>query len=136
MFTNPDTNKDNSSIKVRLDQLDFTLKTIFEDVESFMIGQGIGSFKLLYEGVDGRGYPHNIFLEIWFEMGLVGELLFLAFFFFLFYKKNKNDIVTIWTILFILLNMIKSNSIIDIRTYFAFFALFILDDNRIKKQNL
>lgn len=125
----------NSSIAIRIDQLHFSLKTIFKDAESFFIGQGFGSFKLLYEGIDGRAYPHNIFLEVWFELGFIGEFIFLSFFVILLFRKQRNFFISHWVLLFIILNMAKSNSLIDIRTYFAFFALFLLPQN-IEKQEI
>lgn len=128
-------NSVNGSVKVRVDQLNFTLNKIFENPESFFIGHGIGSFNLLYKGEDGRGYPHNIFLEVWFELGLIGELLFLSFFILILFRKPTNYYISIWLILYILLNMAKSNSLIDIRTYFAFFAMYLISTKNIKKYN-
>lgn len=131
-------NKDdsqNGSVSLRIDQFSYSINTIFGDFDSFFIGQGIGSFNLLYEGEDGRGYPHNIFLEVWFELGFIGEALFLAFFAFLFFRKRSNNLITHWIILFIILNMAKSNSLVDIRVYFAFFAIFLLPtDYKTKKE--
>ena len=42
-------------------------------------GFGIGSWPVLYDSMDLRSYPHNIFLEILVELGLVGVVLFSAF---------------------------------------------------------
>ena len=134
MVTNPKNNTENSSVKVRLDQINYSLEKIFESPESFIIGQGIGSFNLLYKGEDGRGYPHNIFLEVWFELGIIGELFFLTFFAVLLIRYPRNKIISHWLLLFIILNMQKSNSLIDIRTYFAFFAMFLISQQN-KKQN-
>ena len=41
-------------------------------------GHGIGSFPVLSSGTDIRGYPHNIFLEIFVEGGLIGTVVFLS----------------------------------------------------------
>lgn len=46
--------------------------------ESPIVGRGIGSWPVLTGRGDIRAYPHNIFLEIFFELGLVGLLLFVA----------------------------------------------------------
>ena len=32
-----------------------------------IFGNGIGSYGILSQGIDARKYPHNIFLESWFE---------------------------------------------------------------------
>lgn len=45
-----------------------------------LIGNGIGSFSMMFRGYEQAGtYPHNIFLEILAELGLVGFALFLVF---------------------------------------------------------
>ena len=128
MIFNENENNANRSVNIRIDQLKFSFNTIFANVENMLIGKGIGSFKLLYEGIDGRGYPHNIFVEIWFELGLVGLLIFLYFLFIVMVRKISNDYLNHYLMLYILLNMAKSNSIVDIRTYFLFFALFMLSE--------
>jgi O-antigen ligase len=40
------------------------------------LGQGIGSWPVVVGYGDVRAFPHNILLEIWFELGLPGLLLF------------------------------------------------------------
>lgn len=45
-----------------------------------IFGHGIGSFSLKFLGFEQAGaYPHNIFLEIFCELGIVGFVLFLYF---------------------------------------------------------
>lgn len=34
------------------------------------------SYEKLGSGLDGRGHPHNMYLQIWYELGLIGVLLF------------------------------------------------------------
>ncbi|MGH9686180.1 MAG: O-antigen ligase family protein [Candidatus Acidiferrales bacterium] len=46
-----------------------------------LLGGGIGSWSVFYYGTDERGYPHNLFLEVAFEEGLLG-LAALSFFLF------------------------------------------------------
>ena len=43
------------------------------------IGQGIGSFAVDFFNLDMRRYPHNYFLEVLYELGLFGLVLFLSF---------------------------------------------------------
>jgi O-antigen ligase len=43
-----------------------------------LLGTGIGSWSTFYFGNDQRNYPHNLFLEIAFEEGLVGLTAFLV----------------------------------------------------------
>jgi len=44
-------------------------------------GWGIGSFPLVNEGIDKSGYPHNIILEVFAELGIIGALIFIIFLF-------------------------------------------------------
>lgn len=44
-----------------------------------ILGSGTGGFSLFSYGLDGRIYPHNIFLEIGSELGMVGLALFILF---------------------------------------------------------
>jgi O-antigen ligase len=48
----------------------------FESIWTFMLGHGTGSFASLFHFGDFRWYPHNILMEIVFELGLLGLLLF------------------------------------------------------------
>jgi O-antigen ligase len=43
-----------------------------------LLGTGIGSWSTFYYGNDQRNYPHNLFLEIAFEEGLIGLAAFLT----------------------------------------------------------
>ncbi len=124
----------NVSVEVRIKQMNFALDKIFDNPEHMLFGYGIGSFNLLYSGKDGRGYPHNIFLETWFELGLVGLILFLLFLSNIFFRRNSNEFINHFVLIYIFLNMMKSNSLVDIRNYFVFFAIFLITEN-IKNEN-
>lgn len=91
------------------------------------LGYGIGSFGFEYTNIDDLDYPHNIFLEVWFELGIIPLILFLL----LFYLVYQNILFTksAWSLalyFYFLLNLLKSSSLIDIRIVTGFFALFIL----------
>lgn len=119
------------SVNVRLNQLDLSLALIFDNLYNFLFGYGIGSFGILEKGFDHRSYPHNILLEIWVETGFVGVIIFSIFILFILrYKINTNKkCINIIVIFYILLNSMKSSSIIDIRTYFMIFSLYLLKSN-------
>ncbi len=59
----------------RFSYFDFALEAW---LKAPLFGNGVGSFSILYRGAEIPGtYPHNIFLEILAEYGLVGLALFL-----------------------------------------------------------
>ena len=118
----------NYSVRERIEQYEFAIDNITHNFTVFMVGNGIGSFKLLYKGEDGRAYPHNILLEIWFELGIVGLSIFLLFLCSIFCRKRTNTFVNHYLLVYIFLNMLKSGSLVDIRNYFVFFAIFLLLD--------
>ena len=121
----------NVSVDTRMDQLKEAIFLIFDNIYSFFLGYGIGSYEYITKGVDARGYPHNVFVEVMIEMGFVGLLLLLILGTILILsKKGKVKFISIYVIIFIILNMMKSNSIIDIRIYFTIFALYILSNNK------
>jgi O-antigen ligase len=59
-------------------RVDFYRATLEALPNQPLMGTGIGSWSRFYFGNDQRNYPHNLFLEIAFEEGLVGLAAFLA----------------------------------------------------------
>ena len=115
--------------------------------ESFLnkpfIGIGLGSFGLYHYEKDVRDHPHNMFLEVLVEQGLIGLILMLFLFLPLLLRvlpkllKSKNHIYFICGALFICesINVIKSSSIVENRAYFAiigicFVAYFLINENK------
>jgi O-antigen ligase len=60
------------------ERLGFYRATIAAIPNQPLWGTGIGSWSTFYYGDDQRNYPHNLFLEIAFEEGLMGLAAFLA----------------------------------------------------------
>jgi len=50
----------------------------FTSVWNFIIGHGTGSFASLFPFEGIRWYPHNIFAEIFYELGIIGLMIFLV----------------------------------------------------------
>lgn len=121
------------SVSTRLSYIDFSFDKIFQDVGNFAFGCGIGSFGILYSGEDVRQYPHNILLEIWFELGVMGLFLFLLFMAF-YFKKVQINSPLLYPFIYIVLNSLKSSSFTDLRIMFGFFCVFLLYDALVKRE--
>ncbi len=104
----------------RLEEFSYVLDKVFTDPYRFTFGYGMGSFYFLKYGEDKRGYPHNVLLEIWFELGTIGLLLALGFMGYCVREGiRKRNYIFLFAILFFLMNTMKSYSIVDIRVMFA-----------------
>lgn len=84
----------------------FTIESIFINAEGYrvnryfrtwemikdniLIGNGFGSWPVLYSGIDKIDYPHNIILELWSETGIIGLGLFTSIIMYAI-KKIKNS---------------------------------------------
>lgn len=100
----------------RIEHYVYSWNMINKSWKTRLLGYGFGSYGIIKDGTDGRLYPHNIFLEIWFETGLLGLLPFLHFIIYgMFWTlKNNQQIVGI-AVLYLLANTFKSYSLIDHR---------------------
>lgn len=114
-----------AAVEERINLVNFSLKNILAGPADFVLGQGIGSFGILYDHIDKHNYPHNILLEILFETGIVGFVVFLAFFF-LYLKQIGWHLHFLTIFLYFLLNSLKSASLIDLRIMFGIFGVMLL----------
>jgi O-antigen ligase len=89
-------------------------------------GYGVGSYGYEISNIDHLDYPHNIFLEVWFELGYIPLLLFLFLFYQVYRQINAEHCPWCLALYFyFLLNVLKSSSLIDIRMMLGFYALFV-----------
>lgn len=123
-FLTGNTNEDMSSMD-RVYMWKFTIEKIFSKLSSVLFGYGIGSFGIMYKGIDGRAYPHNTFLESWFELGFFAMIFFVLFFAIPLIQKRKNPFIPDAVIYYLLLNIMKSYTFADMRQTYVFMALFI-----------
>ena len=129
-------NQENNSFNKRLEYLLFSKNKIFKNKSSLILGYGLGSFSNEYDQTDRRLYPHNIIVEIVFELGLIGLLLALAFLI-----SNSSSYKGFFTNLALLaaltlfINSMKSSSIVDLRLLFALLAISIFHFNKLTLQN-
>ena len=115
----------------RVNQMHFAIVEAFSSVTSFSFGHGIGSFGIEYLGVDGRAYPHNLFLEVLFELGFLGLALILVVFLLTFYCSLKVHKLFFALFIFCLLNAMKSFPLTDLWILFSVMGL-ILNQTSIK----
>jgi hypothetical protein len=89
-------------------------------------GYGVGSFGYEKSNIDQLDYPHNIFLEVWFELGYIPLLIFLFIFYQVYRHINPKECSWCLALYFyFLLNLLKSSSLIDIRMMLGFYAIFV-----------
>ena len=129
-------NQENSSFNKRIEYLLFSKTKIFENKSSLILGYGLGSFSNEYDQTDRRLYPHNIIVEIVFELGLIGLLLVLAFLIsnISSYKSFFANLALL-AALTLLINSMKSSSIVDLRLLFALLAISIFHFNKLTLLN-
>jgi O-antigen ligase len=117
-----------SSVLHRLEGIQFSIESIFSSWKNLFLGEGIGSFGPLFMQLDERQHPHNIFLELWFELGLIGFGIFLLAVFIPYLASKRNSLIKVVpsvALLFILLNYMKSSSYSETRMGLAFLGLYI-----------
>jgi len=127
--------QDNSS-SVRIDLIRDAVGGIFINLKAFFFGHGIGSFGIVTQELDVRMYPHNMILEIWFEMGMIGLGIFVSWIVYLLLKARQlpNKLISYWLLLYVFLNLMKSSSLIDIRVEFAILGLFLVQNFSFSKE--
>lgn len=123
--------QDASSLE-RVDRLNFAFYQPFENLLTLIFGNGIGSFGILFEKIDRKSYPHNILIECFFELGIIGLFLFLIIFIVTFRKISfKNDVFGLLFI-FIFLNTMKSYGITDLWILFSVMGFIVAKAGQIK----
>ncbi|MHC8514308.1 O-antigen ligase family protein [Sporosarcina sp. ITBMC105] len=115
-------------------------KTAFETWKDYpFLGNGIGSFGLIFYGFEFYDYPHNIILELMMEQGLVGIIVFLTLLFVVLVKsisltRSKDPIYYVWTLVFVyfLFNSFVSGDINSNRMLFAAMSFVLIAHNDYK----
>lgn len=123
------------SANTRVEHFENSYNLITESIGNFIFGTGIGSFSIETMGVDGRGYPHNIILEVWTELGIIGVILLISFFVSLFWRFSVERLyISGYVVLYFLLGYSKSSSLVDLRVGVTFCLLFICSVNMVYKK--
>jgi O-antigen ligase len=113
---------DDKSLAARYELFEFALYKPFDSIKTLFFGFGFGSFGIEFFKEDMRAYPHNILLEIFFELGLVGLCLFIVFLVLVFKVVMKSKNIFSFILLFSLLNAAKSYNLADAWVLFMFFG--------------
>ena len=97
-----------------------------------LFGHGIGGFGIARRGVDVRDYPHNLFFDLFYELGLVGVVVFTLFLMGIFkmcFKcfETKRERVTALVIgMLPLLELMKSSTYAEYRIFWVSMAIMII----------
>jgi hypothetical protein len=78
---------------------------VFESKIDPLWGFGLGNFGYVILNITERVYPHNIFLEIFFETGLITTVIFIVLLFKTFAQNSSNAIYYLFLISFINSNL-------------------------------
>ncbi|MFC7685323.1 O-antigen ligase family protein [Ureibacillus sp. GCM10028918] len=124
-------NDGGDSTEARMDRF-LTAFEIWRDYPIF--GGGIGSFGILYHGLEYSDYPHNIFLEFLSEQGLIGFMIICLLFLLvvyrglIVYRKKQKEIDIVQLVLFscylyYFFNSLVSGDINGNRVLFTFLAI-------------
>ena len=92
------------SIYARLDLFNLFFNYDFH----YFRGSGIGSYSLNFFGKDVVYYPHNIFLELFFENGLIGVFLF-CLILFRFISSFKYNIISFLVVFYFIVSLISAD---------------------------
>ncbi|HGS4803637.1 TPA: O-antigen ligase family protein [Vibrio parahaemolyticus] len=118
-----------NSLSERFYALNMTYEKGFDSYFSIFFGEGLGSFGVIVYGVDQYYYPHNVPLEILFEMGLMGLFSF-AFIIIACSRcvsSNSTYRLFFYTVLiFVLFNFMKSYSIVGLRLLFPILTISLI----------
>lgn len=118
------------SAAYRLEMMEFAAYRPFYNNVDFLkmiVGYGIGSFGITFYDKDIRAYPHNIFLETFYELGLLGLLIFLCINIRVLFTLRLRTSLFSTLFLFALLNAMKSSSISDLWIFFSLAGTVLLN---------
>ena len=115
---------DNSS-QERIDRFLFSFEHVLDTPFSLFFGHGIGSFGIMYKNLDQREYPHNIYVESLFELGMFGLILIMLLTLTPYLLKRKLLFKLI--AIYMLLNAQKTSSLSDLWVLFLFYGILIFN---------
>lgn len=108
-----------NSLELRWQMYKYSFFQPFYNFSETIIGHGIGSFGIIYHDIDIKAYPHNIFLEIFFELGVIGLAIFSIALLRTFQYGRMSENVFKVIFLFLFFNALKSSSLVDLWVFFG-----------------
>tara|TARA_B110000211_G_C14093037_1_gene560508 strand:- start:6171 stop:7478 length:1308 start_codon:yes stop_codon:yes gene_type:complete len=90
-----------------------------------LFGYGFGSYGVVTTGADQKAFPHNILLESWFELGIMGFIIILLFILSSLIGVRKAPLLVFFQ-LFLIFNQMKSSNLPDSRVFFGMLAISLL----------
>lgn len=94
------------------------------DVGALFLGHGIGSYGVMLYGVDEFHHPHNSFLEVLFELGVIGLFFWSAFWLISLFRAVRGGPLPTALVGFVLLTGLKASSFADARVAVILIFLF------------
>lgn len=107
---------------------------VYGDFFSILFGSGSGNFGAQTLGTDDRAYPHNLFFEVLYELGIVGLVLLMIFLINVLagFKKWSKDRVSIFLLGMFIYTFLNSMVSDDLIGNFLFFGSGLLLGSRKK----
>lgn len=122
--------EENKSVSSRVELIDFTFNEIAQKNPFYIIfGSGIGDFGYAFNGKDDRNYPHNIFLEVLYEFGLIGLFVFLLQIFYVIhvnYKYRHHEGELKWLLISYYFFLVRAMTTGDFSENIALFLMIVL----------
>lgn len=113
-----------SSVGVRLQHIEESIQHISDKP---LLGYGFGSYGIEVFGQDIRSYPHNAFIEVWFEIGILGLISFtLLNLYHLTLLFIRLDLKKFFVVFYLFINSLKSDSFADLKILLGFYAIYML----------
>ena len=112
-----------SSTRERIEGMSFAFNETISSFPAFLRGHGIGSFGINYLNQDTKLYPHNLFLEVFYELGIMGVVIIFAFLAQGFLKAIKGHKTIVILLSFCFFNAMKSSNLTDLWILFGILGL-------------
>ena len=113
-----------ASISSRFEHIELAFHSISSN---WMFGIGLSSYSDLRVGLEVLDHPHNMFIEVWLEQGLIGLVLLVVMLFIPVYSAMyRKDFMLLSCLLFLLAVSLTAFSYVENRVLFGFMGLAFL----------